>query len=45
MTALTPNCLIEAYGLVMSRNQFQCHHFTQFPQEMSEKFGNILIDF
>ncbi|CAG2119812.1 unnamed protein product, partial [Medioppia subpectinata] len=38
MTPLTNSCLIEVYGIVLSRTQFQCHDYMQFPQEMSDKF-------
>ncbi|CAG2173123.1 unnamed protein product [Oppiella nova] len=38
MTPLTNHCLTEVYGIVLSRNQFQCYDYMQFPQEMSDKF-------
>ncbi|CAG2110289.1 unnamed protein product, partial [Medioppia subpectinata] len=38
MTPLTNQCLIEVYGIVLSRTQFQCHKYKTFSQEMSDKF-------
>ncbi|XP_054153094.1 uncharacterized protein LOC128951838 [Oppia nitens] len=35
---LNLNCLTEAYGIVLSRNQFQCHDYMQFTPEMTAKF-------